>query len=576
MKTHLLLPFFIGALPLLAQIETPTATPRITPSATDPSPTSVPPPAIAPSATDAIPAPAPKPDVVFTPDSQSPAVAKDKDTVKVSFEDMDNRVIIQHVAALFDLNVMIDPALTGKSTVKLHDVTWQQIFKMVLSPVNYTYLEDGNIIKIVNQETLSQEPLITDLVILSYAKADKDFVASIAPVIGTDEKIGPDTRTNGLIITAHPSHLARIHSIIDQLDRPTDQVMIESKFIQVSDGDVRTLGVNWQSLSGVTLGAGSLSSSFNNANGQVTGSGNTVTTSSAVNNGNSSAFASGPPATNAITSTSSNATADALGQFLSLANAGATNHTANAVFTASQFNIVLSALNTTNNVKVISNPTIVTLNNAEATINVGEEFPIPQFQFNPQTGSFEVNGFEYKAIGVILKVTPQVNARGIIRLTLAPEVSHTNGNTTFGGAAGASIPIIATQKTTTQVSLKDGSTLGIGGLITTQKTTGSTRVPVLGSIPILGRLFRSDNSDLERDNLMIFITAKALSAEGAPVGAIFNSPDVRELQLTPQDMPGYRDGGNPFVPPAPPEKNHQTPASPATAPAPSTASKSAR
>ena len=120
---------------------------------------------------------------------------------------MDNRAIIQNVAALFDLNVMIDPALTGKSTVKLHDVTWQQIFTQVLSPVGYTYVEEGNIIKIVNQEALSQEPLVTELVILSYAKADKDFATSSAAVVGGDEKIGPDPRTNGLIITAHPSHL---------------------------------------------------------------------------------------------------------------------------------------------------------------------------------------------------------------------------------------------------------------------------------------------------------------------------------------------------------------------------------
>jgi type IV pilus assembly protein PilQ len=571
MKTHLLLPLLLAAVPLLAQ-PAPGGAPAVAPApspatATASAPAATPAPA-APAA-DSTPAPAPKPDVVITPDGQPSAVLKDKDTVSFTFEDKDNRAIIQDVATIFDLNVVIDPTLTGKSTIKLHDVTWQQVFKSVLSPVNFTYVEDGNIIHIVNQDSLAQEPLVTDLILLSYAKADKDFVTSIAAVVGTDEKLTPDPRTNGLIITAHPSHLQRIHAIIEQLDRATDQVMIESKFIEVTDGDIRTLGVNWQSLSGVTLGAGNLGTTFSNSSGQATTNGNTVTNSTTLGSGNGSAFTVGPTNSNTITSTTSNTTADTLGQFLSLANTGATNRAATAVFTASQFNVILSALNTTNSVKVISNPTIVTLNNTEATINVGEEFPIPQFQFNPQTGSFEVNGFEYKAIGVILKVTPQVNARGIIRLTLAPEVSHTDGNTTFGGAAGASIPIIETQKTTTQVSLKDGSTLGIGGLITTQKTVGSTSVPVLGSIPLLGRLFRSDNSDLEKDNLMIFITAKTLSADGASVGQIFNSPDVRELHITPQDLPGYRDGGNPFDPPAPPEKNHQLPASPATAPAPS-------
>jgi type II secretory pathway component GspD/PulD (secretin) len=140
-----------------------------------------------------------------------------------------------------------------------------------------------------------------------------------------------------------------------------------------------------------------------------------------------------------------------------------------------------------------------------------------------------------------------VNARGFIKLTLAPEVSQKNGEVTFGGAGGATIPILATRKVSTVVSLKDGYTMGIGGLLTTSTIKGGTRIPVLGSVPVLGRLFRSDTSESQLTNLIIFITAKTISAEGAPLEQVFESERVRQLRMRPEDLPGHRDGSSPFV-----------------------------
>ena len=201
---------------------------------------------------------------------------------------------------------------------------------------------------------------------------------------------------------------------------------------------------------------------------------------------------------------------------------------------------------------------MVTLNNSEAFINVGEEYPIPSYTYNQEHGSFEVSGFTYKPIGIILKVTPQVNARGFIKLTLEPEVSQQNGTTTFGGAGGASIPIIATRTAKTQVSMKDGYTMAIGGLMRTQTTKGGTSVPVLGSIPLLGRLFSSDTTDEEVTNLIIFITAKAINAEGASPEEIINPNQLRGLGLRRDELPGYRDASDPFLPAAPAGKANET------------------
>jgi type IV pilus assembly protein PilQ len=97
------------------------------------------------------------------------------------------------------------------------------------------------------------------------------------------------------------------------------------------------------------------------------------------------------------------------------------------------------------------------------------------------------------------------------------------------------------------VSLKDGYTMGIGGLISTNFNNGVNKVPILGSIPLIGYLFKQENRNDTVDNLVIFITAKTISAEGAPVEQIFNSKEVRDFQLRRSDLPGYRDGTDPFI-----------------------------
>ncbi len=509
----------------------------------------------------------------------APAKSKDaegNETLSIDYADEEIRNILRNVAELFDLNLVIPDSLQGKTSVKLHDVTWHQIFQVVLSPVGYTYIEDGNIIKIVSNESLTQEPVSTEIFVINYAKA-ADIMPTLASLVdaAAGGKIVIDSRTNSLVITERPSRMNRIRPIIEQLDRATDQVMIESKFVEISNNDIKNIGINWSSLSAfhvtATPGSSGLYTYGNqygaNTNATVVGnSGNntstTVATSGQGTNGSNSSTS--VSSTNGVVtsspSTGSNATLSnnqnngtnsgtnsSVSYSLNNGVTGIASNAISAVFSSDQFALVLSALEQMNDAKIVSNPTIVTLNNTEASINVGQQYPIPQYSFNQQTGTFQVDGFSYKDIGIILKVTPQVNARGFIKLTLAPEVSQNQGTTSFGGASGASIPIIGSRKAVTQVSLKDGYTMGIGGLISTNFNKGVNKVPFLGSIPIIGYLFKQDNTTDTVDNLVIFITAKTISAEGAPVEQVFNSQEVRNFQLKRSDMPGYRDGSDPFI-----------------------------
>src|SRR6478735_7404258 len=212
------------------------------------------------------------------------AVSRDKDTLSVDFPDEDFKTILCNVADLFELNLVVPDTLTGKTSIKLRDVSWRQIFQVVLSPVGYTYIEEGNIIKIVSNESLQQEPAATEVFILNNAKAAdiKPTVDGLVDAAGGG-KIVIDNRSNALVITERPSRMGRIRTIVEQLDKATDQVMIETKFVEVTDRDVRNIGVNWASLQGMQLGVGKIQSTWIRSRGQTSDDG---TTNSGTNNAN--------------------------------------------------------------------------------------------------------------------------------------------------------------------------------------------------------------------------------------------------------------------------------------------------
>jgi type IV pilus assembly protein PilQ len=522
-------------------------------------------------------------------------VSKGKDTLSVDFPDEEIRNVLRNVADLFELNLVIPEALQGKTSIKLRDVTWRQIFQVVLQPVGYTFVEDGNIIKVVTQESLNLEPLTTEVFILNYAKAS-EIKPSLDSLV--DAKVGGkitiDARSNALVVTERGSVMQKLKPIVLNLDHPTEQVMIESKFIEVTNADVKNIGVNWSSLNNYKIGAGPLSRTYTTTNGvtstsgrtadnidpavfangqaragQITGqtlmpaSTTTVTTvpqntpgAQLVPGGSTTTVVAGVPTTvnNPDTYQVVNTTYPDLKWGSSVSNlfTNDISKVTSAVFSADQFNVILSALQTQNNTKLVSNPTVVTLNNTEASISMGDEIPIPNFTYNQEKGVFEISGFTFKPVGILLKVTPQVNSAGFIKLAVEPEVSSTDPtkDKVFGIAV---LPVITTRKAKTQVTLKDGYTLGIGGMIQKADSKGQTKIPVLGDIPGLGRLFRSDSKNMQSTNLVIFLTAKTIKPDGGEVAEVFDPRMTRAMEIEKSDLPGYRDNSNPFFTPPPPE-----------------------
>lgn len=453
------------------------------------------------------------------------AATEQDGTISVDFPEEDVRSVIRSVATLYELNVVIPEELVGTVSLRLHDVTWQQVFEVILEPYNYTFVIEKNIVKIKSLESIVNTPMETRVFIVSFADA-KDLKTTIESKVSADKggRVEYNQRNNALIVTEIPSKMDEIQQIIDQLDKPTNQVMIESKFVEISTRNQENIGLDWSGAFGGSTGitAGPFNREFTSDYTRELGNTGTSTgsrTTTVTSNGTTFTINDNTANSNTNTFADSDSWADT------------------AVFSADAFRVVVGALKSNSDVELVSNPTVVTMNNQPAEILVGQEYPVVETRFNPQTGTYEAGEAEYKNIGIQMMVTPSVNAAGFITLNVEPQVSALDGTVT---QLSASYPIISSRRTKSVVTIKDGYTLALGGLIERRESKGNNRVPVLGKVPMLGRLFRSDEGDLDRRNLVIFITAKVLSASGATYRDVFSQRRLWEMGINRRDLPGYQ------------------------------------
>jgi len=456
---------------------------------------------------------------------------QEKDLISVDFPDAQVRTILRNVADFFDLNVVIPDTLQGRTSVKLHNVTWRQVFEVVLEPLGFTFVEDRNIIRIKSIEEIQTEPVDTRVFVVDYAKAG-EIKGSVQPLVDTNAggRIQVDQRSNALVVTERPSRLTEIQEIIDRLDRATEQVMIESKFVEVTRNDMKNLGVNWTSLSGYRASAGPFERQFSRERSKT----ETDTASREQTSDQQTTTTTGPGGTTSTTTTTSTNPFESLEEITSTAS---TSRVDSAVFSAEEFEVILSALNTEDDVKLVSHPTVVTVDNKEAMIHVGETQRFPEFTFNPETGQRQIDGFEEFQFGIQMSVTPQVNSAGFINLTIDSKVEERVGSTVI---EGTEFPISAIREAESDVMIKDGFTIAIGGLSEQDKRDGSTKVPLLGDLPGVGQFFRSKSDETTARDLLIFITAKTLNPDGSNYKDIVDPRVMRDMGLVESDVPGYR------------------------------------
>ncbi|KXF82545.1 type II secretion system protein GspD [Enterovibrio coralii] len=300
---------------------------------------------------------------------------------------------------------------------------------------------------------------------------------------GGEVKISAHKGTNALVITAPPDIMRALESVIAQLDIRRAQVLIEAMIVEMSESDGANLGVQWGSLDGGGIQFGNTGVPITNYLAAQEEAKDTTTTESRFDNNNNLVEV---PITESGDPT---AIAEVLGGVSGLA----------AGIVMGDWTALVTAVSTNSDSNILSSPSLMVLDNEEASFIVGEEVPVVT---GSATGSNNDNPFqtvERKDVGIKLKITPQINEGDSVQLNIEQEISNVLG------ASGAVDIRFGKRQLTTSVLAADQQMIVLSGLIDEQTNESEQKVPLLGDIPILGHLFKSTSSGKTKRNLMLFI-----------------------------------------------------------------------
>jgi len=312
-------------------------------------------------------------------------------------------------------------------------------------------------------------PTITKVFELKYAKVEdvkSEIIEALTPDIGT---LRSDTKTNTLVITDLPHQMKKIETLINAFDRKTRQVFIEAKIVEVTLSDTFQWGIDWNVVLGWAYKVGDATTKF------------LITPEIA----------------------------------LPLALTGDYGKVTIDKITGKQLNAVLEFLDTVTDTRIISSPHITVEEGKEATIEVIEKQPYEEDTTVTAEGGTTTQSktYQWVDVGVTLNVTPYINEDGFISMLIKPEVSSIS--TWYGGEAQAegSVPVVKSANAETTVTIKDGVSIIIAGLIKEQKTQTINKIPFLGDIPVFGKAFQNVSDDVRRTETVIFLTPRIVGGE---------------------------------------------------------------
>ncbi len=397
--------------------------------------------------------------------------------ISLELKDGDILDVLRSFAKISGLNIVVQPGVRGTVTVQLENVPWDQALDQILKINKLGYELDGNIMRIAPVSVLRSEaaeaaqlaleqqkaiPLRTVLKRLSYASVGdvSRILRSGSGLMSQRGTIQTDGRTNTLIIKELPSYMDTVLAVIESLDIPEPQVMIEARIIETTKNFSRSLGVEWDF-------AGVADAAHGNTTGLVFPNNVAVGGGTALQTGARNGF---------------------LG--LTLGN----------VLNTFQLNARLTAAESEGLINVLSAPRIATLNNETAEIQSGLQIPI-------QTVANNTVSVQFVNATLRLEVTPHVTAEGTVMLDI--RVQKREPQLAFAVVGAQNAPI-ATKEARTRVIVRDGGTTVIGGIYQVTTDQGQDRVPALADIPILGHLFKNKRRSDKNEELLIFITPRVV------------------------------------------------------------------
>ncbi len=428
--------------------------------------------------------------------------------ISLDFKDGDIQDIFRLFADISGLNIVVQPGVTGRITLKLTEVPWDQALELILKTNKLGFIVEGNVIRIAPLSELATEEaekrrlaeeqalagdLFTQTRVLSYAKAS-EIMPLLQRNLSPRGDIVTDERTNTVIFTDLAGGIAAINELIDSLDTPIPGVEIEARIVVTTRTFARQLGVQWGFTSNQTQALGNTTELTFPNRVQLDGQG---IGSTAENNFQVPGVPTGGLAPPTFTE---GPTQVQRGYAINLpfagAPTGAVGLSLGSITGAFNIDAAISAAERRGQVRIISAPKIITQNNKQAEIKQGTTFPVQVVANNTITVQFKDAVLE-------LLVTPQITSADTIILDL--EVN--NDSLDFGRSVNG-IPSIVTQSATTQVLVADGSTTVIGGVFVNTSQLEEQYVPLLHKIPVLGYLFKTKNVDTRNEELLIFLTPR--------------------------------------------------------------------
>ncbi len=460
------------------------------------------------------------------------------DRVTFNFQDIPTRSVLQLIADVSEFNIVVADSVAGNVTLRLINVPWDQALDIVLQAKGLDKRRQGNVIWVAPQKEIAdreeaiadarlkmetKEELITDYIPISYGKA-KDIAALLTKTestqasgqtsgstgqmergfLSTRGSVSYDDRTNTLLISDIPSKIQEIRQLIAVLDRPVQQVLIESRIVIATDSFARELGAK-----------------FGISGGYMDHNGNVVSTTGSLNGADQMSNVVLNNRFNGPGRGLPNTAPDQIGAGIlvpSLANrlnvnlpaANAAGRFGLAILGADYLlDLELSAAQTEGRGEVVSSPKVITANQREATIRQGVEVGYLQYSGGAAAGGVAVPTVAFKEANLELRVTPTITADDRVVLNLNVKKDAVSGFVDIPG--GGSVPSLDKREITTEVLVDNGQTVVLGGVYEVNKSDKVNKVPVLGDVPFIGNLFKNKARSDSRAELLIFVTPRILS-----------------------------------------------------------------
>jgi len=422
--------------------------------------------------------------------------------VSLEFKKADIRDVIRLISEVSGMNFVVDPDVKGTVTVKLDNIPWDQALDIILKTNRLGRVMENGVVRVATLKSLAQEgsvqesarkalektkPLVMEVVPLNYTDASK-VKTLIDPLLSDQGKVDYLERINALVVKDNAERIAKIRKFVKEIDTPTPQIQIGSRIVEIVTTYLKELGIQWGFLWRQTKTDMSFPYSFG-VGGGVTpapAASQALTTMEGVSGWSPASIAPGYVV-----------------DLPAAAMTGSGGAIAASLLNASEtfgLDIRLSALEEEGMARTVSNPKLVTLDNQEAEISQGYEIPFA-------TVSESGTQTEFKEAKLKLLVKPHITSSGDIVMDV--EVSKDSPDFTHVTPDG--VPI-QTRSVKTSVRMKNGDTLIIGGIYEMTKSKKNNQVPGFSRIPLLSWLFRHRTENLEKRELLIFITPSVIEA----------------------------------------------------------------